>query len=266
MDLLRHVVRIPGVHRVWRTLSVGSIPNRVRFGIFDRPHFAWGIHFAAKQAKQLGIPAISVIEFGVAGGRGLIAMEKIAKEIGDYFGVRIAVWGFDSGGGLPSPVDYRDLPHIWEQGDYQMDFEKLKARLTSAQLVLGDVSKTVGPFLASGNVPPIGFVSFDLDYYSSTAAALKIFDGDSGTRLPRVCCYFDDLMWPEEACHNEYVGEYLAIREYNQPDKSQKLCKQNNLRWMLPVEGAWHEQIYFLSDFSHPLYTKKLQPQQQLAL
>jgi hypothetical protein len=238
----------------------------VRCGIFDRPNYAWGVHFAAKQAKQLGIDSISIIEFGVAGGRGLIALEQIANQISRHYGITIVVWGFDAGSGLPSPVDYRDLPHVWERGDYQMDIPKLKAKLTSAKLIIGDVSKTVDPFLTSTGLPPIGFVSFDLDYYSSTASALKIFDGDSVTRLPRVCCYFDDILWPEEACHNEYIGEYLAIREFNEQHATQKLCKQNHLSWMMPYKDAWQEQIYFLSDFSHPLYTRKLQPPQELPL
>jgi hypothetical protein len=248
---------------LWRRLPVGNIPNRVRCGIFNRPNYAWGVHFAA---KQLGIDRISVIEFGVAGGRGLVELERIASQISKYFGVGIVVWGFDAGAGLPSPIDYRDLPHIWEQGDYQMDIPKLEAKLTSAKLIIGDVSKTVDPFLASKDLPPIGFVSFDLDYYSSTAAALKIFDGDSATRLPRVCCYFDDIIWPEEACHNDYIGEYLAIREFNENHATQKLCKLNNLGWMMPYKDAWQEQIYVLSDFSHPLYTRKLQPPQHLPL
>ena len=266
MDLLRHAIRIPGVQRLWRTLPIGSVTQRVRCGIFNRPYYAWGVHFAAKQAKQLGIDSISIIEFGVAGGRGLVALEGLAKEIGKYFGVNIAVWGFDTGGGLPNPVDYRDLPHIWEQGDYQMDVSKLKETLTSAKLVIGDVGKTVDPFLASKNLPPIGFISFDLDYYSSTVSALRIFEGGPATRLPRVCCYFDDIMWPEEACHNDYVGEYLAICEFNENHSAQKLCKQNHLGWMMPYKDAWQEQIYFLNDFSHPLYTQKLQPPQQLSL
>jgi hypothetical protein len=206
------------------------------------------------------------MEFGVAGGRGLVAMERAAQQISDNLGVHIDVWGFDAEKGLPKPLDFRDLPHVWQQGDYQMDVPKLKSKLSSAKLVLGDVSQTVVPFLAAGDLPPIGFVSFDLDYYSSTVAALQIFEGGDGTRLPRVYCYFDDMIWPEEACHNEYVGERLAIKEYNERYAEKKLCQLKNLRWMMPYADAWQEEIYILHDFAHPLYTQKLTAPEQLPL
>jgi hypothetical protein len=266
MDLLGNVIQIPGVQKLWRRFPVGNVRERVRLGIFSYPNYAWGVFSAAKQAKQLGIDSISVIEFGVAGGRGLVALERAAQQISQTLGIRIDVLGFDAEKGLPKPLDFRDLPHVWEQGDYQMDVAKLKARLSSAKLILGDVTETVVPFLATTKLPPIGFVSFDLDYYSSTAAALKIFEGEHGTRLPRVYCYFDDLIWPEEACHSEYAGESLAIRDYNERNDTKKLCKLNNLRWMMPYADAWQEEIYILHDFSHPLYTRKLKPPEQLPL
>ncbi len=40
-------------------------------------------------------------------------------------------------------------------------------------------------------------LAFDLDYYSSTKTALQLFEGGPESRLPRVYCYFDDIMWPE---------------------------------------------------------------------
>ena len=53
------------------------------------------------------------------------------------------------------------------------------------QLVLGDVNETIGPFLAS-RPAPVGFVSVDVDLYSSTMSALKLFDGEAAALLPRV--------------------------------------------------------------------------------
>jgi hypothetical protein len=258
MDFLRQVTRIPGVRALWCRYPIGKVPDRVRFGIWERPHYAYGVNFAADMAKKLGLDAVSVIEFGVAGGRGLLSMEDAAERIGTHHGVKISVWGFDAAVGLPKPVDYRDLPHVWGQGDYVMDVSALKARLRWAQLILGDVSETIPPFLERADVPPIGFISIDLDYYSSTAAALKILDGPPDSRLPRVCCYFDDILWPEDACHNEYVGERLAINEYNAQHECSKISKLTDLRWTQPHAAEWHEQIYIHHDFRHPLYTKKL--------
>ena len=48
-------------------------------------------------AKPLKLPAISAIEFGVAGGRGFDALERAAKAVGKYFGIQISVFGFDTG-------------------------------------------------------------------------------------------------------------------------------------------------------------------------
>ena len=42
-----------------------------------RPHYAWGAVQALNLAKRLSLPRISLIEFGVAGGLGLTALERI---------------------------------------------------------------------------------------------------------------------------------------------------------------------------------------------
>ena len=69
-----------------------------------RPHYTWGVLHAAHLAKVLGIKRISVIEFGVAGGNGLVSLENIAQEVERLLGVGIDVYGFDTGVGLPKPV------------------------------------------------------------------------------------------------------------------------------------------------------------------
>ncbi|MHC4129678.1 MAG: hypothetical protein ACYSUA_16250, partial [Planctomycetota bacterium] len=40
---------------------------------------------------------ISALEFGVAGGNGLLALERAAMRLAEIFGVEIDVYGFDSG-------------------------------------------------------------------------------------------------------------------------------------------------------------------------
>src|SRR5580700_1210970 len=48
--------------------------------------------------------------------------------------------GSDSGQGMPAPVDYRDMAHVWGKGFYAMDAKKLKAQLSpGTELILGDV-------------------------------------------------------------------------------------------------------------------------------
>ncbi len=260
IDLLVRLVRIPGFHAMWRKLQVGSVATRVRFDILPRPAYAFGVYSAAVAASRLGIRELSVIEFGVAGGRGLVALERLASEIGPAVGVRIAVYGFDSGKGMPPPLDYRDLPHVWGEGFYQMDIDALRRKLTTAQLVLGDVAETVPAQIAAGTMPPIGFVAFDLDYYSATKAAFRLFEGASVTRLPRVYCYFDDITGPEIACMNEYVGELLAIKEWNAEHERVKISPILHLDTERIRPARWNVKMYALHDFAHPLYTRNVTP------
>jgi hypothetical protein len=252
--LLTRITQIPGFRTLWNRFPVGSVSTRVRYGIFDRPYYAYGVYAAADLAKRLGVNAIEAAEFGVAGGRGLIALENIAAAVGEDLGIQISVSGFDSGDGMPAPADYRDLPHVWDKGFYVMDVPKLKARLKpETRLVLGDVGTTITSWTPNG---PVGFVAFDLDYYSSTKDAFQLFERRSETMLPRVYCYFDDILWPEHALHNEWVGELCAIREFNEDHKMKKLCPIHMLRHMRPCHEAWNEQMYVFHDFGHPLYSK----------
>jgi hypothetical protein len=257
--ILTRLTQIPGTRSLWGRFPFGSLDTRVRYGIFDRPHYAWGVYAAADLAKRLGLNAISAIELGVAGGRGLLALERIAKAVGAHTGIRIHVTGFDSGQGMPAPADYRDLPHIWNKGFYKMDVSSLRAKLSpDTELILGDIEATIPAWVPKG---PIGFVAFDLDYYSSTKTALRLFENDdTNTRLPRTYCYFDDLMWPEHACHNEYLGELCAIREFNAEHEYKKLCPIHMFRHTRVHQEPWNEQIYVLHDFKHPLYVKNITP------
>ena len=234
--------------------------TRVKFDIWPRPHYAFGVYSAARLARSLGLPGISVAEFGVAGGRGLLALERASRKIGKALKMRIDVFGFDSGIGMPNAEDYRDLPHVWSTGFYAMDVNALTPKLSSAQLVLGNVGETVVDWTRRDDLLPIGFIALDLDYYSSTIQALRIFDGVAETRLPRVICYLDDIMWPEYAYHNDFVGELAAVREFNQQHVDRKLCPIHLLRNMRIVPRPWNDQMYVMHDFAHPLYGVNITP------
>jgi hypothetical protein len=257
--ILRRLASIGPLRNLWAKHELGSLDTRIRFDAIDRPWYAYGVQSAALLAQRLGVPAISVVEFGVAGGRGLLVLERLAEQVGKATGIRIDTYGFDSGQGMPRPQDYRDLPHVWGEGDYRMDESALRARLKSAKLVLGEVGRTVAHTLGSG-IPPIGFISFDLDYYSSTVAAFAIFDGPASTRLPRVHCYFDDICWPDFGCQNEFVGELLAIREFNDSHSKMKICPVAHLWTQRQIRAMWNEQIYVCHDFEHPHYVTNVAP------
>jgi hypothetical protein len=260
MDFLSQLMRLPFARGLWLRLPIGSVEARVEYGIFRYPHYAYGVYWAAIQAQRLGLAAISAIEFGVAGGRGLLALEKASLEIERETGVRVRVFGFDTGEGMPAPVDYRDLPHIWGQGFFKMDAAALRRRLSRAELVLGDVADTVRSWVDDAQHPPLGFVAFDLDYYSSTKAALKIFGSDPNTHLPRVHCYFDDVASNDLGCMNPHVGELLAINEFNQSAADRKICRIEQLRTNRTCWEKWQERMFAFHDFAHPQYTRLLIP------
>lgn len=181
-------------------------------GALIRPQYAWGIVFAAALARALGRKDVAVIEFGVAGGRSLLAMQDIAREVSSAFDVGIHVYGFDTGIGLPKLTDARDLPQLYRAGDYRMDFEALRKRLgPMTKLTIGDIRETIDGFLNTPH-PPVGFVSFDMDTWTATRDSLKLFRDDFISQcLPRVVCYFDDIMG---ATFGDLNGERLAMREY----------------------------------------------------
>jgi hypothetical protein len=218
-----------------------------------RPHFLWGGLQGVHLAKAIGIERVSIIEFGVAGGNGLISLERVAQKLEPIFGVKIDVYGFDTGVGLPKPQDYRDQPNLWTEAAFCMDFEKLKNRLKKAQLIVGLVEDTV-PRFAHSTPAPIAFISFDLDYYSSTMHAFKLLEADPALLLPRIHCYFDDIM---AFTFSDYTGERLAISEFNQSHSMRKISPLYGLRYYLPAQQAqeaWPEQFYMAHIFDHDLY------------
>ncbi len=180
-------------------------------------------------------------------------MERIAKEVNKLLGVGINIYGFDLETGLPSPSDYRDLPYAWQKGFYKMDKRLLLSKIKKAELVLGDVSQTV-PTFCNRNIAPIGFIAFDLDYYTSTAAALKIFGIEDSKLLPRVFCYFDDTIGSDGELHSEYSGELLAIKEFNQNHSERKIAAIHQLSDKRIIKSYWCNATYILHVFNHPRY------------
>ena len=225
------------------------------------PQYAYGLLQAVDLARALGLEAITAIELGVANGNGLLELERLATQIGSDHGVEVHTAGFDSGSGMPPPVDHRDLPYVWREGFYDMDEPRLRSLLRQSALVLGDVTVT-GPTYLAEDRPPLGFVAFDLDYYSSTAAALSAFlDGPTTLCLPRTFCYFDDTVGPHEEHHCRFTGELLAIDDFNTTHNHRKLARINGLRYkLLPLEAPWVEATYVFHQFDHPRYSDYVHP------
>lgn len=220
-----------------------------------RSSYAWCVLHAAHLAKALGIREISVIEFGVAGGNGLLALERAAERVEGFLGVRIQAYGFDTGTGLPKPQDLRDLPNLYREGHFPMDRDRLVAQLRHARLILGEVRDTLPAFFAA-DPPPIGLLAVDLDLYSATVHALKVLLAEPRLLLPRVHCYFDDILGYTFADHN---GARLAIAEFNQANEHRKISPIYGLRYFVPRRqrnSAWTEQVYLAHILDHELYAE----------
>ncbi len=223
--------------------------------LWNKPEYVWGTLQAAALGKALNYDRISFAEFGVAAGGGLKILDNLARIISDNIGIEIEVHGFDTGKGLPKPTDYRDLPNLFSEGEYNMNFEKLSKALNNSTLHIGLVSDKIIDFMNSDHAP-ISFCSFDLDYYSSTKDAFEIFNLENSKILPRTFCYVDDV-FIRSYC--EWNGPNLAINEYNTKKENKKFGKINGLRYYLPIDRnwSWPESIYYHHIFDHPKYNDR---------
>jgi hypothetical protein len=224
-----------------------SVETRARWDLSARPHYLVATFFAAGQARREGIPEISVIEFGVAGGNGLLALQAETAAVERATGVVIRVYGFDAGpGGLPSFCgDYRDHPDMWKPGDYPMDVDALRPKLAPrTTLILGDIRETIERFRAEFEPSPIGFIAIDVDLYSSTAAALRVLD--LCPILQHVAIYCDDI--DLERCHR-WAGELLAIDEFNENHAHLKIDRWRGVRHNRPFpELPWIDRMFMCHD------------------
>jgi hypothetical protein len=180
-------------------------------------------------------------------------MERAAELVEPMVSIGIDVYGFDAERGLPKPQDHRDLPNRFFDGQYSMDRQELEKRLRRARLKLGLVEQTVPDFLSSSPAP-IAFVSVDLDLYSSTKNALKIFEMEEPLLLPMVLCYCDDILG---YTYGDYNGERLAMSDFNASFSMRKFSPVYGLKYHVPPQNknsAWTDKFCFLHVFDHALY------------
>ncbi|MGA3265628.1 MAG: hypothetical protein ABSE16_02270 [Verrucomicrobiota bacterium] len=231
----------------------GSYRAKVAYDLVVRQNNAYGILKAADFARQEGIGTVSLIEFGVASGTGLLNMARIASRVTRVTGVGFKLYGFDSGQGMPPARDYRDHPDLYQQGDYVMNRDALKKVLpANVQLIIGEVAGTVAGFIS--RLPPdepIGYVVFDLDYYFSMRDALKILrDASPRKYLPITLVFLDDIALDP---HNNYCGELLAVNEFNAENPLRKIEHHAFLENSRIFRKArWVKQMFFLHVLDHP--------------
>jgi len=271
LHMSRRILRGPGPSIRWwienliKKRELGTYRYRYGIGALDRPNYAYLLFNAAALAAKLGHKRISAIEFGVAGGNGLLSMERHAAEIEKIFPVQFEIYGFDTGAGLPPPTDYRDMPYHFQESSYSMDRAKLTERLHRARLVIGDLRQTARSFFVDHHPAPIAALSYDLDFYSSTVAALEMLCAGERYYLPRVFCYFDDTVGDESELYNDFTGERLAIREFNERHETIKLCQAYFAS--ARASQLWHHQIWIAHFFQHSQYNTFIgTPNRQLDL
>jgi hypothetical protein len=216
-----------------------------------RPHYVWGAVQGLNLARMLGMKRVSFVEFGVAGGNGLTALESIAETLGPIFDVDVEIHGFDAVVGMPKATDHRDVPNLFREGFYPMDKEKLELKLKQSKLHLGMIEETLPQFLST-RPAPVAFLAFDFCFYTATSGALRVFDADPCLLMPRVHCFFRNTLGPTEG---DFNGERLAITEFNANHEMKKISQVYGLQHYLGQKvGRWVDQYYLTHIFDHPLY------------
>ena len=231
----------------------GSTLQKEKFGVLHRNYYAYGMVRAAKIAKSLGKEKVTVCEFGVAEGRGLLNMIELAKQIEPAVGIKFRIVGFDSGTGLPGLQGYKDHPEQWVPGDFTMDKELLLAKIgNKAEIFFGDIGETSAKFLKTADPScPIGFCSLDMDFYSSTKKALLCLTGKPECYTPAVSLYFDDIAL--FSC-NKWCGELAAIEEFNAEYALRKIDIDRSLPGTRPVQTVyWYQRMFVGHILDHSL-------------
>jgi hypothetical protein len=231
----------------------GSFRAKVNFDLIVRQQNAFPMLHAANKAREAGLKRVSVVEFGVANGAGLVNMCKIAASVEKETGIGFDLYGFDTGKGLPSPGDYRDHPEEFQGGDFPMDCDRLRRALPpNAHLLIGDVGETIPSFLARlSPKAPLAYVSLDFVYYSSSSRALELFKGDPRKYLPMITLYLDDI---GIEASNPWCGELLAVNEFNQENALRKIAPFTMLRARRLFKNAsWIDKTHVVHVLDHPM-------------
>lgn len=231
----------------------GGFRSKAAFDLIVRHHNAYAILNCADQARALRLETVTLIEFGVAAGAGLLNLCRVAERVTRETGVKFRIVGFDTGKGMPAPRSYRDHPELYQEGDFPMDAERLRRALPgNAELVLGDIADNVDAFVARLDPSaPIGYLCIDVDFYHSAKDSLRVLRGAPTLYLPRTLVYLDDV---EDESHNSYCGELLAVREFNEENELRKIELHRFLRGYRIFRNArWIDHMMTCHVLDHPV-------------
>jgi hypothetical protein len=234
----------------------GTFRQKESWGLIERANYAYGMLRAADLARFVGKRAVTVCEFGVATGNGLMNMVEVAGLIRAETGVEIRVVGLDTGEGLPSIGDYRDHPELWSTGDFAMtNKEELRKRVAGrAELIFGDIEDTVDGFVDSlDESAPLGFVAVDVDIYSGTKSALRSLLGRPELYTPGVSMYCDDVRF---FFANRWCGELRAIEEFNEESSMRKIDVDRSLADRPSKFDPWYQSMFVCHVLDHETRSK----------
>lgn len=240
------------VCRAMLMAGLGSWEQSALFDALPYSQYATGLTAACRYADAFGEKEITAVEFGVAGGNGLVALSDHAQQIQRHMGIKVNVVGFDTGEGLPPVEDWRDAPWLYSQGDYPSDTSATKRRLEGrATLVIGEIRNTFSGWLHNDARAPVGFISIDVDYYSSTVAILDVLAScKSEALLPIASVYLDDILcFGVPRC----AGELAAVEEFNRNNPTRQFDRADWVGEFRPYrEALWLKRLFDLYCFDHP--------------
>lgn len=231
-----------------------------KFNESKRPDICVAICLATAQSICWGKKGVSLIELGVYRGSGLHFIIEVAEHLTDSIGIEYHIYGFDSFEGLPELGGSEDHNEIWEEGQYKSSStydEMVEKFEDKATLIKGDVKDTVKEFLLDRldiNYP-IGFISLDLDLYSSSKSGLKILeDVNPNKYIPTVTMIVDDQDFL--ITYNDWCGEGLAIKEFNDENEFRKIQNRKEI----------YQRLRCVHILDHDLRTGKEKPKRLLKL
>jgi hypothetical protein len=229
----------------------GDFRTRERYGRIRRSNYLYGMLRAADIAKYFGRKRVTVIEFGVASGAGILNMISLASLVEKETDVSLRIVGFDTGRGLPPVKGYKDHPELWNPGDFAMeDRDSLMQKIGNrAEIIWGDIAETIGPFTDSIDpTVPLGFISVDVDIYSATKSSLRCLSSAPEKYLPAISMYFDDVGF---FFANQWAGELAAIREFNEQHELRKIDVDRSLNSRPVKAEGWYSNMHVCHVLDH---------------
>ena len=245
-----HVTLAAGVVKLF-----GGFRTKVKFDLVRRRYHAYSLLQVADWAAERGIRTVTAIEAGVASGQGMRNMIDVGALVTKETGVKFQIVGFDMGTGLPPPRDYRDHPEVWKSGDFKMpDMAEFQRSLPDhARVIVGDVADTIPAFVKTLTPEaPLGYAVIDVDYYSSARDTMRVLQGPPDCYLPATLVYFDDIGAVVFPWANDWCGERLAIREFNETNELRKLQLDVFRKYgRIYKDSDWLDRVYTLHVLDH---------------